>query len=468
MVLTSVVIALIGIFVALILIVTCLAVPKSQSVPVEEGGANVDGKAHNAFVWRYLLCYLVSTAADWMQGAYVYALYESFGFTKDENAILFVAGFGASAIFGIFAGLIADRMGRRTACILYCALYMASCMTKHFKVYEVLMLGRILGGCATSLLFSAFDSWLVAEHEKRNFDSTKLNRAFSHAVYFNSVVAVACGLLGQFGSSWYPQTQISPVLKLYAGEYLIPFDIAFCFCALAAVLLWTTWTENFGIDTGGASATSSVLSALNLVVSNPSILAIGVVSSLFEASMYIFIFNWTPMLTTKGADKPPYGLIFALFMLSCMLGSKLSDFFCQRMTVHRLAAANLLLATVAIATLLLDWGVHVNLLAFLMFEISVGMYFPTVGTVKAEVVPEANRATIYNIFRIPLNAIVVCALCFRFSIITSFMISTICLSICVVCMTSLSFNLDRLSGITMASKSAYDTEHAAILGKSEK
>jgi hypothetical protein len=28
------------------------------------------------------------------------------------------------------------------------------------------MIGRILGGIATSLLFSAFESWLVAEHFK--------------------------------------------------------------------------------------------------------------------------------------------------------------------------------------------------------------------------------------------------------------------------------------------------------------
>jgi hypothetical protein len=31
------------------------------------------------------------------------------------------------------------------------------------------MLGRVLGGVATSLLFSAFESWLVAEHFKRGF-----------------------------------------------------------------------------------------------------------------------------------------------------------------------------------------------------------------------------------------------------------------------------------------------------------
>lgn len=28
------------------------------------------------------------------------------------------------------------------------------------------MVGRVLGGIATSLLFSSFESWLVAEHNK--------------------------------------------------------------------------------------------------------------------------------------------------------------------------------------------------------------------------------------------------------------------------------------------------------------
>lgn len=48
----------------------------------------------------------------------------------------------------------------------YCITYILSCITKHSPQYKVLMLGRVLGGIATSLLFSAFESWLVAEHFK--------------------------------------------------------------------------------------------------------------------------------------------------------------------------------------------------------------------------------------------------------------------------------------------------------------
>lgn len=50
----------------------------------------------------------------------------------------------------------------------YCITYILSCITKHSPQYKVLMLGRVLGGIATSLLFSAFESWLVAEHFKVN------------------------------------------------------------------------------------------------------------------------------------------------------------------------------------------------------------------------------------------------------------------------------------------------------------
>ena len=54
----------------------------------------------------------------------------------------------------------------------------------------------------------------------------------------------------------------------------------------------------------------------------------GVISSLFEGSMYIFVFMWTPALTSLMGDdndsvKLPFGVIFSTFMISCMAGSSL-------------------------------------------------------------------------------------------------------------------------------------------------
>ena len=53
--------------------------------------------------------------------------------------------------------------GRKRFASLYALLYIASCFTKHVNSYVPLMVGRLLGGAATSLLFSVFDAWLACE-----------------------------------------------------------------------------------------------------------------------------------------------------------------------------------------------------------------------------------------------------------------------------------------------------------------
>ncbi len=52
-------------------------------------------------------------------------------------------------------------------CHWFCLLYSLSCMLTLTGGYAMLVLGRVAGGFATSLLFSTFESWMIAEHNKR-------------------------------------------------------------------------------------------------------------------------------------------------------------------------------------------------------------------------------------------------------------------------------------------------------------
>jgi hypothetical protein len=49
-----------------------------------------------------------SAAGDWLQGPYVYALYQHYGYSTGDIGKLFIAGFGSSMIFGTVVG----SMGR--------------------------------------------------------------------------------------------------------------------------------------------------------------------------------------------------------------------------------------------------------------------------------------------------------------------------------------------------------------------
>lgn len=63
---------------------------------------------------------------------------------------------------------------------------------------------------------------------------------------------------------------------------------------------------------------------LSTELSDEKIALLGAIQSLFEGSMYTFVFLWTPALSPNEEDIP-HGFIFATFMLSSMLGSSIAS-----------------------------------------------------------------------------------------------------------------------------------------------
>lgn len=378
----------------------------------------------NTFQTSFLITYYIGVAADWLQGPYVYALYSSYGFSKHDIAVLFVGGFGASMIFGTIAGAIADKLGRKKACQLYCVLYIVSCATKHGKNYNVLMAGRVTGGIATSLLFSAFDSWLVCEHNTRGFDASLLSDTFSLMYFGNSLVAILSGVVAQAAADALPLTKAHGYW--HYGGYCAPFDLSAAILVVDLVLITTTWRENYGSG-GGDSITDDDSNAkkrgitLKAVAGDWRIWLLGTVVSLFEGSMFIFVFNWTPAFTSQ-VRSPPFGLIFATFMVACMGGSSLFGILSSRKVRSESTLTSIMcVAAIALATPLVTSNVVLIYAGFLLFEGCVGIYWPAIGTIKSRIVPEKMRATIYNIFRIPLNGVVLAILLNSLDVVTAFM-----------------------------------------------
>ena len=60
--------------------------------------------------------------------------------------------------------------------------------------------------------------------------------------------------------------------------------------------------------------------ALQVLQRDPKIALLGLIQSLFEGSMYIFVFMWTPKMEPHFAPLP-HGRIFGCFMACLMLGS---------------------------------------------------------------------------------------------------------------------------------------------------
>jgi hypothetical protein len=135
--------------------------------------------------------------------------------------------------------------------------------------------------------------------------------------------------------------------------------------------------------------------------------------------MYLFVFFWTPALKTaaaaqlNGSAELPLGMIFAAFMASVMLGSLLFNnlISSQRLLsparlltiIFATASSSLLIPIVSTSETITFWS-------FCVFEMCVGMYWPSVGYLKGRIVEDGIRARVYGMLRIPLNIFVVVAL----------------------------------------------------------
>ena len=348
------------------------------------------------FQWGYFAAYFPALMADWLQGPYLYKLYSYYGFQEDQIAVLYVCGFASTVILGTWAPVAADRFGRRKLCLMFTVVYSLACLFKLSRNYGVLVMGRVLGGIATSLLFSAFEAWYVHEHiETHDFPKEWIAVTFNKATVWNGILAIIAGLTANFLAwAW---VDLGPVS---------PFIAAIPFLVISGVVVSSRWEENYGQQK--VKFRHSCMTGLQKIITEPRIFLIGIITSLFESSMYIFVFLWTPILDP--AD-PSLGIVFSCFMVCIMIGSAIFQLLhARRVPVLYLLAASIMFALLAnivcvIATRPDNMNRNLAFIGFLAIETSVGIYFPAMAMIRSRTIPEKYRTSIMNWFRVPLNLI---------------------------------------------------------------
>lgn len=356
---------------------------------------------------RYLSAYYLATFSDWLQGPYVYKLYSDYGYEEEDIAILYIAGFASSSVCGTFVGFMADRYGRKIMCALFGVIYSLCCLTKISSSFHILLAGRIFGGLSTSILLSTFEAWYVNEHINHcDFPPEWLNVTFSKAGFYTGLLAIIAGVVSQISAE-----------NLNLGP-MSPFLLAIPFLSLCTYLILTTWSEHkYTRD----ASNPQILSPLHLIFfKDRALLVLGLVQSLFEAVMYTFIYSWTPIISHL---DPPLGLVFACFMISFMIGSKVYALMISKryepqniLTMSSgLAFFSLALVGVIITFILYttETGMIENshqtiltqicVICFIVYEFCVGIYIPVISYLKGRVVPEEYRASVSNWFRVPMN-----------------------------------------------------------------
>ena len=163
--------------------------------------------------------------------------------------------------------------------------------------------------------YTSFESWLIAEADACGAGRSVLSRLFSVATFCNASSAVVAGIVGHVAVE-----VLSPALR---NRFATAFNCGAAACALAAVAAAAQWPERYGDRS--SSAVESLAKSCAAIRSNYALFSLGLVNSLYEAALYVFVFMWTPSLERRAARagmQMGHGLVFSIFMLCKMVGSK--------------------------------------------------------------------------------------------------------------------------------------------------
>ena len=202
--------------------------------------------------------------------------------------------------------------------------------------------------------------------------------------------------------------------------------------------------DNLGLLSTPNPSSSAVLEqhgvthATRFVLANPALVSLGMVNSFYEAALHVFVFMWTPLLESRGptvaisgvlgsfngtehekkrkgtdlVSAVPHGMVFSLFMACKMAGSLLFALVGDRVPANYTLRFVFIGGAVAFLIPLVSGSYTVALLAFCSFEFGLGLYWPAMAVMRAELVPNHFRATMTSVFRVPLNVLVMACLAF--------------------------------------------------------
>jgi MFS transporter, MFS domain-containing protein family, molybdate-anion transporter len=133
-------------------------------------------------------------------------------------------------------------------CLVFCMIYTLSCLLILVPSLPFLFLGRIFGGISTSILYSAFESWLVSSANALALPSADLSSIFGKATLINGIVATTAGV-------------VSNQLVATTTDFASPFVASGMLLVLAGLGIRLSWSENYG----SASSSNENQGAMDLL-----------------------------------------------------------------------------------------------------------------------------------------------------------------------------------------------------------
>ena len=147
----------------------------------------------------------------------------------------------------------------------------------------------------------------------------------------------------------------------------------------------------------------STMVEMREICHNADYVALGFIQALFESVLCLFVFLWTPVLDHH---NPPIGMVFASIMTASRLGGYIFDV--KPLPIPQSLTLGLSLAFAAVLTCGMSTEPTnefpiASYIAFMLFELASGFYFPTILDLKRTTELDKFDHAVKTWFRVPTN-----------------------------------------------------------------
>ncbi|KAF4946325.1 hypothetical protein FGADI_11276 [Fusarium gaditjirri] len=174
------------------------------------------------------------------------------------------------------------------------------------------------------------------------------------------------------------------------------------------------WLQAENFVTPGRSSVTEIswkASAISLM-KDPNLVILTLSMCFFEGSVYVVLYSWPQAIMSARAHEriwanPPFGTIFASLMGAMSLGTFIFLYASLEANSIQLSSRTIQLASsISASALLLTVLLRdefSRFWAFCLFEVCVGLYYPSMAYLKGRLVQEERRGRVYGLMRVPLN-----------------------------------------------------------------
>jgi hypothetical protein len=267
---------------------------------------------------KFMVVYLLCKAAMWSKAPYTFMLLSTLHkFTISEIGVLYIIDAIMSLIAGPFLGVFSDTFGRKFTSSLYSCSNIIVIFLRLSGSRPLAYLAQFFTGVfGGGILSTAYEAWLNYEMtklygDKKNYIFMYRKDIFAKIQLYDSFLSISVTICGAI---------LFSSLGIYYSLLL-----SVCLSAVSLIFLLYWWDENKPNSSQSENLFKSLGEASKLL-KVPSIVTLGITDSLYQSSIQIFVFVWTPVLqiSAKGETINP-GMCYLLMLTSFLIQNKVLE-----------------------------------------------------------------------------------------------------------------------------------------------